>query len=173
MNDMNNPYTAPMQAPQQAVAQAAEPLAPTTIAQMQQYAKGTLLKLPDFDDGQPFVARVKRPSMLALMKNGTIPNSLLAAANALFTGTAQDRSANDDELYKDVAQVTDIVAAACLLSPTYEEITNAGLQLTDEQLFALFNYTQGGVKALEPFRDEQANSPASAEPGAGVANTAE
>lgn len=153
--------------------QAQEPMAITTLEQMQKYAKGTILRLPDFAEGMPFTARVKRPSMLALMKSGKIPNALLAAANALFTGTAAARSTQDDELYKDVAAVTDIIAEACLISPTYAEITASGLELTDEQLLALFNYTQGGVKALEPFRDEQADNTESAEPGADVPHPAE
>ena len=56
----------------------------TTISDLQSYANGTIVRFPDFGDGQPFVARVRRPSLLVLAKQGKIPNSLLTAAGELF-----------------------------------------------------------------------------------------
>lgn len=56
----------------------------TTIDDLRRYAKGSLVKLPSFAAGQPFVARLKRPSMMELVKNGEIPNELLTRANELF-----------------------------------------------------------------------------------------
>ena len=57
-----------------------EPMNITTLADLQSYAAGTIVRFPDFAEGQPFVARVRRPSMLVLAKQGKIPNTLLAAA---------------------------------------------------------------------------------------------
>jgi len=48
------------------------------------------------------------------------------------------------------------VAKEAFAEPTYAEIEAAGLELTDAQLLAVFNYTQSGAKALEPFRTVKA-----------------
>ena len=46
----------------------------------------------------------------------------------------------------------EVVVEAALVSPTMEEIKQAGLELSDDQLMAIFSYTQTGISALEPFR---------------------
>ena len=61
------------------------PMNITTLADLQSYAAGTIVRFPDFAEGQPFVARVRRPSMLVLAKQGKIPNTLLTAAGELFS----------------------------------------------------------------------------------------
>ena len=55
---------------------------------------------------------------------------------------------------KQLYDVLDIIASETLVEPTYEDIKNVGLELTDEQMMFLFNYSQQGVKALESFRTE-------------------
>ena len=55
----------------------------TSLSDLQTYAAGTIVRFPDFAEGQPFVARVRRPSMLVLAKQGKIPNTLLTAAGEL------------------------------------------------------------------------------------------
>ena len=45
-----------------------------------------------------------------------------------------------------------IMAENCLIEPTMEDIRNAGVELTDIQLTAIFNYSQRGAKVLEQFR---------------------
>ena len=56
----------------------------TSLRTLQGYAEGQVVELPPFGEGQPFVARICRPSMLVLAKSGKIPNSLLETANSLF-----------------------------------------------------------------------------------------
>ena len=53
----------------------------TSIEELVKASQGTLVELPPFAEGTRFVARLKRPSMLAMIKGGKIPNSLLLAAN--------------------------------------------------------------------------------------------
>lgn len=122
----------------------------TSITELQEYAKGQFVQLPDFGEGQPFFARLKRPSMLALTKAGKIPNALIHTANELFNG----KGMNDkrDTAMRDVLDILDVIADACFVEPTYAQIKGAGVELTDEQMMAVFNYCQRGVKALEPFR---------------------
>lgn len=126
----------------------------TTLSDLQSYASGTVVRFPDFAEGQPFVARVRRPSMLSLAKNGKIPNTLLATAGKLFTGGGSELDAANDKMLTDMYNVCHIICEACLLEPTLADIESVGLELSDDQIMAIFNYTQAGIKALEPFREE-------------------
>lgn len=126
----------------------------TTLSQLTKYTEGQVVQLPDFAEGQPFVARIRRPSMLALAKSGKIPNSLLNTANGLFLGNTKT---NNEDLLSEIFDVLDVVCEACFIEPTYKEIQDAGVELTDEQYMFIFNYTQTGVKALDSFRGQSAN----------------
>ena len=123
----------------------------TSIAKMSEYAKGQIVRLPDFAEGQPFIVRLKRPSMLVLAKSGKIPNSLLDTANSLFN---EGKSSNDDsnKAMQDMYEVLCIIAESSLVEPTFKEIKEAGVELTDEQLIAIFNYSQQGIEGLKSFR---------------------
>ena len=44
-----------------------------------------------------------------------------------------------------------------LVKPAYKDIKKANVQLTENQLMAILMYSQGGVKALENFRNQQAD----------------
>lgn len=130
----------------------------TSLAQLTKYAEGQVVELPSFAADQPFVARIRRPSMLALAKSGKIPNSLLKTANGLFLG--DNKGKQSEEYLQDVFDVLDVICEACFIEPTWKELQEAGIELTDDQYMFIFNYSQTGVKALEPFRQQQANSPA-------------
>ena len=121
----------------------------TSLADLQVYAQGQIVELPGFFSEEPFVVRLRRPSLLALTKSGKIPNALLSAANELFTGK-QDKS--DPVDLSEIVGVVDVICEAAFVEPTYQQIKDIGLELTDEQLMAVFNYSQKGIKALEPFR---------------------
>lgn len=121
----------------------------TPITTLKEYSEGEIVQFPPFSENMPFVARVKRPSMMVLMKTGKIPNTLLSTANALFSG---EMKTNEENLYTEVLDVIEVLAEASFLQPTWAEIKEAGVELTDEQYTFLFNYIQRGVKALEPFR---------------------
>lgn len=129
----------------------------TSLAQLTKYTEGQVVELPSFAEGQPFIARIRRPSMLALAKSGKIPNSLLKTANGLFLGDTKNKQ--DDGYLRDVFDVLDVVCEACFLEPSWDELQEAGIELTDDQYMFIFNYTQTGVKALSSFRREQSNNP--------------
>lgn len=126
----------------------------TTISDLQSYAQGTVVRFPDFGDGQPFVARVRRPSMLVLAKQGKIPNTLLATAGELFSKGGGGLDADNENMLGDMYNIMDIIATAALIQPSMEEIKSVGLELSDDQMMAIFNYSQAGIKALESFRQE-------------------
>lgn len=124
----------------------------TSLEALKSYSMGQLVELPPFAEGQTFVARLKRPSMLALVKAGRIPNSLLQSANTLFiSGTMDEKNKG---AMSDVMEILDTVCDACFVEPTYQQIKDAGIQLTDDQMMFVFSYSQRGVKALDPFREE-------------------
>lgn len=124
----------------------------TSITDLKRYAAGQVVELPSFADGMPFVAQLRRPSMLFLAKTGQIPNTLLSKAGQLFNGGGAGLDADDVNMLSDVYDIAMVIANAALVSPTLDEIHEAGLELADDQIMAIFNYTQGGVKALESFR---------------------
>lgn len=124
----------------------------TSLLDLEQYARGQIVELPSFAEGQPFVARLRRPSMMVLIKSGKIPNALLTTANSLFAGNATDPSKS--ESFSDVVQVLDILCEASFIEPSWSQIQELGVELTDEQYMAVFNYSQQGIKALDTFRKE-------------------
>lgn len=123
----------------------------TSIYDLQRYSKGQIVRLPDFAEGQPFIARMRRPSLLIMAKNGKIPNRLLSTATTLFNGGG-DKNANTDSLLSDTFDVCEAIAEAALVEPTLSDIKNSGIELSDNQLIAIFNYAQRGVEALDNFR---------------------
>lgn len=125
---------------------------PTSIQDLVSYSQGQIVKLPDFSEGQPFYARLRRPSMLSLMSNGKIPNSLVITATRLFNGKGMD-DRNENSM-SEVLQLLEVICESAFVEPSYKELKEAGVHLTDQQYMAVFNYTQEGVKALEPFRRE-------------------
>lgn len=140
----------------------------TSLADLQVYAQGQVVELPGFFSEEPFVVRLRRPSLLALTKSGKIPNALLSAANELFTGK-QDKS--DPVDLSEIMGVLEVICESALLEPTYKDVVDAGLTLTDEQYTAIFNFSQRGIKALEPFRTKSEEHPSPAGIGTEVSQT--
>lgn len=134
-------------------------LQPTTFNQMKKYASDNIVEFPAFSNGEPFIAQVKQVSMMLLAKCGKIPNELISAATELFKsdGKAKDETSQIEAMGK-MYDLCLVMAEACLVSPTLKEIQDSGIQLTDEQMTAIFNYTQKGVKALKSFRQESTNN---------------
>ncbi|MGY0372474.1 esterase [Clostridium sp. JNZ J1-5] len=123
----------------------------TNLEQLKQMAECDVIELPSFKKEIPFNAKVKRVSLLNLVRKGIIPNKLLSAAEELFYGKQSSKG------NVDLAQLTNvmfIMAENALVEPSIKDLQEARLELTDEQIVALFNYTQRGVEELESFRQE-------------------
>ena len=126
----------------------------TSISDLQSYSAGTVVRFPDFGDGQPCVARVRRPSMLVLAKQGKIPNSLLTAAGELFSKGGSGLDTDNENMLGEMFDIMSIICESALIQPTMAEIRSVGLELSDDQMMAIFNYSQAGIRALESFRKE-------------------
>lgn len=122
----------------------------STIPELLEVSQGEVVELPPFREGTKFVVKIKRPSMMNLVKTGKIPNSLVKSASKLFNGKGVDDRNN--QAMGQAFEVFETLCEAALVEPTYAEFKEAGIEFTDEQLMAIFNYTQRGVRALEPFR---------------------
>lgn len=131
-----------------------EALKITTLSDLQSYKEGTVVRLPDFSNGQPFVARLKRPSMLVLAKSGRIPNQLLTTAGELFVKGSGSFDPKDKNMLSNFYDTCHVICEAALMEPTLEEIESSGVELSDEQIMAIFNYTQAGVSTLKKFRQK-------------------
>lgn len=131
----------------------------TSFEDLKNYANGEVVELPSFAAGQPFMARLRRPSMMALVKKGKIPNALLSSANELFANGVQGVfDPEKEDTLKDMFELFDAICEASFVQPTYQEVKDSGIEMTDEQLMFIFEYSQAGVKALEPFREERKNN---------------
>lgn len=131
-----------------------EDLKVTNIADIRGYATGSVVRLPDFGPGQPFVVRLRRPSLLVMVKSGKIPNTLIEQATNLFAKGAESMVGQGKNTLGEMCEIIDVVIGAALVEPTLKDIEANGIELTDEQKMAIFSYTQSGVKALEQFRTE-------------------
>ena len=98
---------------------------------------------------------------MQLMVSGKIPNTLLSVSTEVFNGrTAQvmEKASDDIKTLKELVGMIEVLAEASLVNPAYEDIKKANIELAMDQLMAILTYTQGGVKALENFRNKQANN---------------
>ena len=62
--------------------------------------------------------------------------------------------ADDENMLSNMYDIMEVLCESALIQPTLADIKNAGLELSDEQMMAIFNYSQTGIKALESFRKE-------------------
>lgn len=126
----------------------------TSFEELKEYAKGHIVELPPFADDQPFVAMLKRPSMIDMVSSGVLPNSLLSMATSMFMKGANSVEDDDFESLKSLGEVLEYICENSFIQPTYKQIKESGVELTDDQKMFMFNYCQVGVKALESFRSE-------------------
>ena len=132
----------------------------TSLDQLQAIKQTEVIELPAFEDGTPLNVEVKKPNMMQLIAAGKIPNTLLYSAMELFNGRAGEKmqkAADNAGDLKDLVGLMNVIAEASLVKPSYKEIKKIGIELTDNQLMGLLMYSQGGIKALENFRNQQAN----------------
>ena len=126
----------------------------TSIEELRQQSVGTIVSLPPFSEGREFNAILRRPSMLSLIRAKKIPNSLLTSANKMFTGGPGSLDTANEAMMDEIFSIMDVICEAAFVEPTYKEIREAGIELTDDQLMFVFGYTQNGVKQLESFRTQ-------------------
>lgn len=131
-------------------------VAVTPLSDIVKMSKGEVVELPGFKSDQKVYFRLVRPSMLMLAKTGQIPNSLLSRAADLFSKGSRSFNNDDGDVLAESYDVLNSIARAAMVEPTMDQLTSNGVSLTDEQLMAIFNYTQNGVNSLSQFREQPA-----------------
>ena len=126
-------------------------MAVTSLDKLKQLSQGQEVEIVGWDE-EPFICKLKRPSLLGLVESGRIPNPLLNAAYILFNGA---KTKDDVINLKEQKELFTIVAKAAMLEPTYQELEDIGLELTDLQLIEIYRFTQLGVSSLISFRTKQ------------------
>lgn len=128
----------------------------TDLSQLLKVKEGEVVQLPPFNGEVPFIARVKQPSLVKLIAGGAFPNELLALAHSVFEADEKviQKEMKSAKGLDKVYRTMEILAENALIEPSYQELKEAGIQLTDLQLSALMAYCQRGVKMLEYFRTE-------------------
>lgn len=129
----------------------------TSIGKLKE-VNGEVVPLPPFKGEEPFFARLKKPSIYTLMKNGKIPNNLLNSANEVLYGQQPDKVNNNNETdLKGMAEFMFFMVEEALVEPTLQELEENNISLTDEQIVDIFMYTQEGIEALSYFHKESKN----------------
>jgi hypothetical protein len=116
----------------------------TSIDEIKNKAGGAIVELPGWDD-KPFVARLRRLSILQVASAKDFPNELLGSVEKLMRAGSKPDQLPADEMGRLLA----FIAEKCLVEPAYKDVKD---MLTDEQLSAIFTYAQAGVRALATFR---------------------
>lgn len=127
-----------------------------TLEDLKKLAEGEIVELPSFVGDETISVRLRRPSLIKMVKSGKIPNDLLEDANMLFAGgtggvAQKGVKTNDPEMLSKMCDLLETICEAAFVEPTYKEIKQAGIELTDSQLLAVFSYTQNGVESLKSF----------------------
>jgi hypothetical protein len=126
----------------------------TPISELIKYKDGQIVELPPFAEGQPFVARLRRPSLMGLVKSGKIPNSLMKQATTLFAKGGQSLSGMNANTLTEMLEIMDVIVDEAMIEPKYSELKDNGISLSDDQITAIFTYTQQGVDYLKQFRNQ-------------------
>ena len=122
-----------------------------SVSDIAKAASGEIITLPGYSSGDYINIKVRRPSLMEMAATGKIPNPLIDAAARLFTDGIDKQK--DGESFTELSSVMICVAKAALVEPTYKQLEEAGVSLTDQQLMFLYHYITSGVDALRPFRD--------------------
>lgn len=112
------------------------------------------LTLPGWKPDAEITVRVRRPSLYAMLAANAALNPLIPELNKLFVGHNYASSQNPTNAY---AKALVAIARECLVDPTYAQLEEAGVQLTDEQLLQLSLYATEGMDWLCSFRTQLRN----------------
>lgn len=119
----------------------------TSLEEIRERAGAQIVEIPGFGDGNPLFVKLRRVSLLEMVRAGNVPNELKSAVSELY-GKGRISSAD----LKATAETMLLIAEKALVEPTKKELDEAGVSLTDEQVTAIYLYTRSGLEGLRPFR---------------------
>lgn len=107
------------------------------------------IEIHDWDGSGMIEVRARRPGLYNMASMGFIPNPLLGAMQAMFSGSTAQINAVDA---KKQGECLTAIARYALVEPTMAQITEAGLELTDQQLLELYQFALAGPVRYAAFR---------------------
>ena len=121
----------------------------TKIADIRSLGAEDVVELSGWDE-TPFVCRLRRVSLYEMIGSGCVPNPLIPVVRDLFMGMSK-------ALEKDLTDADDVkafltIARCAMMEPSYQELQEAGIQLTDRQVLEIFFYATRGPRSLAAFR---------------------
>lgn len=135
---------------------------PTPISELSYARMGEVIELPGWTEGKPFFARVRRVALSSMIRAGKIPNPLIAAAQKLYEGARSKANAT----FEETAKVMLAVVEEALADPTAQQLSDAEIALTEQQISSIYLYATSGPRALEQFRMQSAGGDAHPSGGA-------
>ena len=121
----------------------------TSIEEMMRQGGAAEVQISGWNGERDITVMLKRPSLYAMAAAGHIPNPLLPVADGLFmaNGATIQKSRFDE-----TAKMIELIAKEALVKPTFDELTEAGLMLTDQQYNEIYAYVLRGPVGLDRFR---------------------
>ena len=123
----------------------------------------TILEIPGFQKDTTIKAKVHQPRLMAMTAEGKIPNPLMSVATKLIRNEVQADKIDINE----TAKMIELYCRACMVEPTFDEVKDI---ITDEQMYAVFDWAMFGVGQVEPFRTDKENGTSNND-GKGVQKT--
>lgn len=120
----------------------------TSIEEIKNRAE-RIVELPGWDEA-PFICKVKRVGILGLATKNKIPNTLMSLAMDMFNKKVDAKNVN----MADMIEMFEIIAEETLVEPSLQDLKDNGIELTDIQLMAIFNFSQRGVTKIAHFPDK-------------------
>lgn len=130
----------------------------TNVNEIKEYFEGEIVELAPFENGKPFVARVRVPSLVEIYRLGKIPNTLIVEVKKYFDTLEKDENNNvvinfADKRARNLMNLALKMADVVLIEPSMKELREAKIRLSDMQLLSIYNYVDKKVSEMIPFRD--------------------
>jgi len=130
----------------------------TNVNEIKEYFEGEIVELAPFENGKPFVARVRVPSLVEIYRLGKIPNTLIVEVRKYFDTLEKDENNNvtinfADKRARNLMNLALKMADVVLIEPSMKELRGAKIRLSDMQLLSIYNYVDKKVSEMIPFRD--------------------
>lgn len=123
----------------------------TSIQQICAQAAPEEVTLSGFKHDQEITVALHTPSLYALLAENALPNPLLPVVKKLFQEGPQAQNVAEPDA--GFANALRTIARETLVQPSFAELEESGVQLTDRQLLEICVYATRGPAGLAIFRE--------------------
>lgn len=105
------------------------------------------VEIPGFEPGERITVLLRKISVISLASSGKIPNQLMGVVAKLFDEGNKKSGGSGFDNVVEMSKILAIIADAAMVEPAYSEVKD---YLTDDQLNAIFEYSQSSVNQVTP-----------------------